>query len=464
MNLNRPLLYSRDDETIVALCTPQGRGALALIRLSGNDARQIAASLSLLPHNKKLEDQPSHTIHLGWIIDHNQQPIDQVMLSVMCAPKTFTGQDTVEITAHNNQFIIEAIIEQAVRQGARLAHEGEFTKRAFLQGKIDLLQAEAIHDLIHAQTQATLKKSLSQLEGSFSARINELEKELITTLAWSEASFEFLDEEEEFGQQISEKLSLIIKKIADLKKNFSLQQQLRQGIRIAFIGAVNAGKSSLFNTLLGQKRSIVTSIAGTTRDSIEAGLYYKENFWTLIDTAGLRETLDSIEQEGIQRSYEEAHKADIIILVIDGSRRLSPQEHGVYTALFENYHHKIILVQNKADLPEAYDARSLPRTPLKVSCTDSSWSIIEQKIEEKINELTRQLESPFLLNKRHYNLLLGLEQKIIALLPLLTSLAIPYELVSYHLRDALECSSEMTGKSISEEALDKVFKEFCVGK
>ena len=463
--MRQTTIHSRDDETIVALCTPRGTGSLALIRLSGVNARAIATVISKFAGNKKLEDFQTHTVHLGWVVDEERRSIDQVMFTVMIAPHTFTGQDIVEITAHNNQFLIEAIIGETIKQGARLADGGEFSKRAFMNGKIDLIQAEAINELIHAQTHNALKKSLAQLEGSFSSWIAYMEKELISTLAWSEASFEFLEEEEEFGEQIKERIHAVLDKVILLKKNFNIQQQLRPGIRIALIGSVNAGKSSIFNALLGHKRSIVTSIAGTTRDSIEAGMYRNNNFWTLIDTAGLRKTDDIIEQEGIRRAHEEAHKADIIILVIDGSCNLSPEECVIYNQFIETYNTKIICVKNKIDLPQYPIDFNSTLQPIEISSYNASRCSlsIEQAIEEKVHQLFTLIESPFLLNERQYNLLLGLERQLMRLRSLFQE-PIAYELISYHLRDAIEHISELTGKSVSEAGMDAVFKEFCVGK
>src|SRR5579863_4648796 len=318
------MFYSSSNETIIAQCTPQGTGAIALLRLSGDNTFAIADAISKLPGNKIISALPTHTIHYGWVIDKNGTHIDQVLFLLMRSPHTFTGDDTVEITCHNNPFIIQSIIQAALATGARLAQEGEFSRRAVHNNKIDIIQAEAINDLIHANTQLTLKQSLSQLEGSFSHWITNIEKQLIKALALSDASFEFLDEENmEFSTQIKEIIDAVLTTITNLKNTFNQQQQIRNGIRIAIIGSVNAGKSSLFNALLNQERAIVTNIAGTTRDAIEAGLYKNGNYWTLIDTAGLRTTDDIVEQLGISRSHEEAHKADIILLVFDGSQQLS---------------------------------------------------------------------------------------------------------------------------------------------
>ena len=305
-----------ENQTIIAQCTPKGSGAIALIRISGKDALNIATKISKLANKKQtISTVPSHTIHYGQIIAETKS-IDLVMFFVMHGPRTFTGEDVVEVTCHNNPFIIEEIIALAIKHGARIAENGEFAKRSFLNNKIDLMQAEAINDLIHSNNQQTLKKSLSQLEGSLSNWIDEIEKVLVKCLAFSEASFEFLDEEEiEFKDKILNDVLKLEKKIQTLKANFSQQQQIKEGLRIALIGSVNAGKSSLFNALLKKNRAIVTSQAGTTRDSIEAGIYTKNHYFTLVDTAGIRKTDNVIEEEGIKRSFEEAEKADILLLV-----------------------------------------------------------------------------------------------------------------------------------------------------
>ncbi len=461
------MIFSHSDEdSIIARCTPAGSGAIALLRLSGKNAVEIASSMALLPGKKSLLAQQTHTIHYGYVTDAQGNHIDQVLFLLMRGPNNFTGQDTVEITGHNNPFLVEQIIQRALQLGARMAHEGEFTKRAMLNGKIDLLQAEAINDLINANTQLSLKQSLSQLEGSFSQQMHVVEKELLKGLAFCEASFEFIDEEMEFGDRIQAIINNVLSTIKTLKKNYDQQQQIRQGVRIALLGSVNAGKSSLFNALLNKQRSIVTEIAGTTRDTIEAGLYCNGNYWTLVDTAGLRVTNDVVEQEGIRRSFEEATTADIIILVIDSARAITADELAVYQQIIAAHRHKIIFVGTKTDLPRItnplLDATDCPL--LLVSSTHkTNIAILEQEIQNKISALFNSLDSPFLLNKRQYNLLIALENKLHSLQPLFDS-QIPYELLSVHLNDALAHMAELTGKSISEAAMDAVFREFCVGK
>lgn len=465
------MIVGHDDQTIIAQCTPTGSGAIALLRVSGEHALKIATALSKLASHKKLIDLPTHTIHYGWVIDSNGNHVDQVLFLLMRGPKTFTGQDTVEITCHNNPFIIESIIQAALSHGARLAGNGEFTKRAVLNDKIDLIQAEAINELIHANTQSALKKSLAQLEGSFSHAIKSIETNLIKALALSEASFEFIDEEDlEFNTQILHSINTILATIGTLKINFDQQKQIRQGVRIALIGAVNAGKSSLFNALLGKNRAIVTNVAGTTRDVIEAGLYRYGNYWTLIDTAGLRQSADHIEQEGIKRSLDEARNADVILLVFDGARPMTPEECAVYVELYTKHAQKIIAVRNKADLtqvPMPDECTHVMDTLSIFECSntmDTSIASVEEQIQLKVAELFQSIESPFLLNRRQFNLLLTLEQQLSTVQALMTRPIILYEIVSHHLQDILAHSTQLTGKSISEAGMDAVFREFCVGK
>jgi tRNA modification GTPase len=448
-------------DTIIAQATPNGNGALALIRLSGSDALTIAAKISNLSKNRSLVTAQNNSIHYGWVINNLNEPIDQVLFMVMRSPATFTGEDTVEITCHNNRFIISAIIEQALLHGARVATAGEFSKRAVLNNKIDVLQAEAINDLINAETSYALKKSLSQLKGTLSNWLYEFEKQLLKALVYCEASFEFLDEDVSFAPFIKEILEKMRADTLKNKKAFDRQQHLKQGARIALVGSVNSGKSSLFNALIGYKRAIVTPYAGTTRDTLEAGLIISNTAATYIDTAGIRETGDSIEQEGIKRSFEEAQKADCLLLVFDGSRKLSEQEIKIYENLYRLYSNKIISIQNKADLEKTYSFT--PESLAVSTVTGQGLELLEKKIATKVAAVFAELDSPFMLNKRQYNLLTILEKKIDTLLELL-SCQPQYEILSLHLRDTLESISELTGKSISENCMDSIFKEFCIGK
>ena len=381
----------------------------------------------------------------------------------MKAPKTFTGEDTIEISCHNNPFIIQNILDRFFQEGVRLAQPGEFSRQAVENGKIDIMQAEAIKELIHANSQESLKLSFAQLKGSFSARIQSLESVVIKAIALCEASFEFLEEDIDFSEQIRELLLFIKEEVINLQSLFDQQKQIREGIRIALIGSVNAGKSSLFNALIGKKRAIVTNIAGTTRDVIESSFYQDGKYWTMIDTAGLRTTNDVIEKEGIDRSYQEAELADIVLIIIDQSIVLSLSELSVYQALEAKFISKSIIVYNKADLPCKNNLFSHENAQLVSAQLGHGVQGLKTKIYAKTEELFAKNTSSFLLNKRHFDLLSSFDKELIATLDLLDA-SREYELISLHLQRALQLLSELSGKSISEKALDAVFKEFCVGK
>lgn len=456
------MILAIHEQTIIAQCTPKGSGAIGLLRISGKHTFEITQKIARLKHNKTILTSKSHTIAYGHIIDTDATLVDQVLFFLMRGPHTFTGEDTIEISCHNNPFIIEKIIECTINAGARLAQPGEFSKRAFLNKKIDLIQAEAINEVIHASNQQSLKLSLSQLEGSLSSWISNLEQEVVKCFALSEASFEHLDEEDlEFNNQIKDTLQTVLETLSSIKKTFNQQQHIRNGIRIALIGSVNAGKSSLFNQLIGSNRAIVTNIAGTTRDVIEAGMYKFGTYITMIDTAGLRQTDDVIEHEGIQRSYQEASKADIILLVCDSSASLSEQEKSVYKELFEQFQSKIVVVEHKIDQKQSM--LSIPTTSIATSVKQpETIKDLQKAIQKKIEAILASANSPYLLNERHYQLLSTLEQKVKTIIPMLDHPE--YELISIHLNDTLQALSELTGKSVSRKAMDMLFKQFCVGK
>lgn len=452
-----------NEQAIIAQCTPQGNGAIALIRISGNNALNIANSMAKLPSNQKLIDQASHTVHYGHVIDQENQIIDQVMFIVMHAPRTFTGEHVVEITCHNNPFIIDKIINLAIIYGARSAQKGEFAQRAFLNDKIDLMQAEAINSLIHAHTEQALKKSLAQLDGNLSHWAHTIEKQLLKCVALSEASFEFIDEEMDFTPQIRQELNAILSTIQQAQQANNIQQQIKEGIRVAIIGSVNAGKSSLFNTLLHKERAIVTPIAGTTRDVIEAGIYTNQHYMTLVDTAGLRQTNDQIEQMGIMRSLEQAKLADIILLTFDTSRQITQAELKAYQDIFDEFKAKIILVGNKSDRPSLLNLPPDFTNIINLSANSKiGLDLLTKQIQNQIDLILSQDTAPFLLNSRQFNVLTSVGILCKQIIEMLT--CPEFELISLHLNETLQVLSNLSGKTISENGMDTIFREFCVGK
>lgn len=458
------MIEQKDDQVIVAQATAQGAGAIAMIRVSGVKAIEFVDAIAHLAGQKKLTNQLTHTIHYGWIVDNFEQHIDQVLFLLMHGPKTFTGQNVVEITCHNNQLLIEKILDRLISVGARLADCGEFTKRSVLAGKIDLVQAEAINELIHAQTEKALDISLRQLEGSFSSWIKTVEDQLIRIIGLCEASFEFLDEEISFGSEIIQRLDTILEQIRQLLKNFTKQEYIRQGVRVALVGSVNAGKSSLFNQLIAKNRAIVSNIPGTTRDTIEASLHTHGIAVTFVDTAGLRTTDDTIEKIGIDRSFQEVASCDIILLVFDATSDFHSFDTTQYQSIIDQYQDKVILVQNKIDqgsglLPNIQAHQCIPVSTI----TESNIDQLRQKIDEKINNLMQHGQTPCLLNKRHYSLLLALEQELLSIKDRI-SIKIDYELLVISINDALTKLSQVTGKTVTEDVLDAIFRDFCVGK
>ena len=456
------MFSSSDEKPIIALCTPRGSGAIAIIRISGNECLNIIEKISYLSSGKKLSEAKTHTINHGHIVE-NKKIIDEVLFLVMKAPKTFTGQDTVEINCHNNPFIIEKIIELSVQNGAHYAQRGEFTRRAFLNKKIDLIQAESIHDLIAAQNELELKKSVEKLHGSLSSHVKEIEDKLINILSMTETSFEFIEEEQQdigIKEKIRKDIKSLIGKTSELISGFNQQQQIKHGIRISLIGGVNAGKSTLFNALIKKDRAIVTNIPGTTRDSVEYSLFKNGNFWTFVDTAGIRKTENKIEQMGIEKSFEEAKSSDIILLIQDSSKATSTDEQKIYDEIKSKFPEKIICVQSKIDelKTEIYG------NEMQVSAkTGLGISSLLKIIDEKIQSTFKSMKSQFLLSERQHNIISELNVKLKSI-ENKNANRIQYELVSHHIKEMLEMISQLTGKSVEKKVMDNIFSSFCVGK
>lgn len=446
------------DDTIAAIATPLGEGGLAVVRLSGPDALKIADKSfhgSIQP--SKVE---THTLHYG-TIHRKGNRIDEVMLAVMRAPKTYTKEDAVEISCHGGLLPAKLVLDTLLENGARLATPGEFTRRAFLNGRIDLAQAEAVVDLIHSRTELALNAANEQLAGKFSQRINRLRDEIMIPLAHVEAHIDFPDEDisPDTKEQLIARLQRGIEFMDQLLATADEGQLLRRGVRAAIIGRPNAGKSSLLNQLLGHDRAIVSPIPGTTRDTIEETANIRGLPVIFVDTAGLREAGDQIEEEGIRRSRASLAKAELVLHVLDASERLSPLD---ATFLAESAGKKRILVRNKIDLPIRLEMKE---PAIEVSClTGLGLESLKDAIKEKVwrGEIRSEMLQA-MINSRHQD---ALKRARAATLCALEGLRMDQtlELIALELRIAINAIGEIVGKTSTEDLLDSIFSQFCIGK
>ncbi len=453
------------DDTIAAIATPLGEGGLAVLRISGADALKVADK-SFVPAGKKYKrpsEAETHTIHFGKII-RNGKTIDEVLIGVMRAPRTFTREDVVEITCHGGLLAAKLVLDTLLENGARLAQPGEFTKRAFLNGRLDLAQAEAVADLIHARTELALSAANDQLAGKLSQRINRLRDEMMITLAHVEAHIDFPDEDiaPDTKEKLVQRLEGGVKFMDELLRTANEGQILRRGIRTAIIGRPNAGKSSLLNQLLGHDRAIVSPIAGTTRDTIEETANIRGIPVVFVDTAGLREAKDEIEVEGIRRTHAMVAKAELILHVFDASEPLIETDEKF---LEEFSGKKRILIRNKVDLAQQLHLPAHFDKFVNVSCV-SGKGIEALKDEIKEAVWSGEIKSEMLevmINSRHQEALTrarAATQRTIDALRLGETL----ELAAMDLRIAVNAVGEIVGKTSTDDLLDSIFSQFCLGK
>ena len=456
------------DDTIAAIATPLGEGGLAVVRISGPEALAVADK-SFLPVGKnshKPSAAASHTIHYGKVV-RGGKAIDEVLLAVMRAPRTYTCEDTVEITCHGGILPARLVFDTLLENGARPAGPGEFTRRAFLNGRLDLAQAEAVADVIHSRTELALAAANEQLAGQLSKRINELRDEMMKTLAHVEAHIDFPDEDiaPDTRAQLLQRLDHGMGFMDRLLQTANEGQILRRGIRAAIVGRPNVGKSSLLNQLLGRDRAIVSPIPGTTRDTIEEMANIRGLPIGLIDTAGLRAARDEIEQEGIRRSHETLTRAEFILHVIDASEPLTDEDQKVFEAFADK---KRILVRNKIDLPVKLSKLALSGSDLPSVdvCCLSGQGIENLKdiIREQVwsGEIGTEMLQ-VMINSRHQDALMrarGAAQRAAEAL----RNGVTLELVALDLRIAVSAIGEIVGKTATEDLLDCLFGQFCIGK
>ena len=454
------------DDTIAAIATPLGEGGLAVIRLSGPAAFEIG-DRSFVPAGKsslKPSAAPTHTLHYGQIVRGGKR-VDEVLVSVMRAPRTFTREDVIEISCHGGLLPAKLVLDTVLENGARLALPGEFTKRAFLNGRLDLAQAEAVADLIHSRTEVALAAAHEQLAGKLSQRIHLLRDDLMKILAHVEAHIDFPDEDisPETKEQLLGRLERGVSFMDELLRSADEGQILRRGIRAAIIGRPNAGKSSLLNQLLGHERAIVSPIAGTTRDTIEETANVRGIPVIFVDTAGLREGQDEIELEGIRRSRESFVKSELILHVLDASEPLTADDEA-YLSEFTGK--KRLVIRNKADLPRRLELPPAWNDPvLDLSCTTGlGLERLKDAIKETVwaGEIHAEMLQ-VMINSRHQDALKrargAVERTIAALRGDLT-----LELAALDLRIAASAAGEIVGKTSTEDLLDSIFSQFCIGK
>ncbi len=458
------------DDTIAAIATPIGEGGLAVIRISGTQALAVADKIfsPIGKHSLKPSAAASHTIQFGHVVREGKT-IDEVLVAVMRAPRTFTREDIVEITCHGGILPAKLVLDAALVEGARLAEPGEFTRRAFLNGRIDLAQAEAVADLIHSRTELALSAANEQLAGKLSQRINQLRDDLLKTLAHVEAYIDFPEEDiaEETKGQLLGRLERGVLFMDELLRTANEGQILRRGIRAAIIGRPNAGKSSLLNQLLGHDRAIVSPIPGTTRDTIEETANIRGLPVVFIDTAGLREAQDEIEVEGIRRSRESLQKAEFILHVFDASEPMTEADEKFLTEFADK---KRILVRNKIDLPKKLEFIN-SRFTFHVSeivdvCCLAGKGIEALKDAIKNLAWSGEIKTEMLqvmINSRHQEALSRARVATVRTIDALRTGA-TLELAAMDLRIAVNAVGEIVGKTATEDLLDMIFSQFCIGK
>jgi len=471
-----------ENPTIAAIATPGGRGGIGIIKISGSNALSIASAIFSPPKSPSSTDlrRPgsantldfkSHQLYYGHIIDPgSQQVLDEVLLSVMKAPRSYTREDIVEVNTHGGQIAVNAILELVLRQGARLAEPGEFTKRAFLNGRIDLTQAEAVIDVINARTDKSLQAAAAQVKGTLSRPVVQIRERLIALLTLTEAGIDFPDDVAEIvePEAVSAEIAVdVIKPLQRLIQQHVDGNALRDGLKVAIVGRPNVGKSSLLNRLVQKERAIVTAVPGTTRDLIEETININGLPIVLADTAGLHETGDSIETIGIKKTIDGAAAADLILFMVEANRALTAEDHKI----FEQFRSKpLIIVINKIDLKHSGNA-----VEIAVNWTSNKCLEISALYDLGIEALKQQIvttafgENPIDIET---GIIPNLRQKLLLEDGLKAAQAIrhelqngtPMELVAIQLQDAIDALGQIIGTTVKVDVLDQIFSRFCIGK
>lgn len=456
------------EDTIAAIATPGSGSGIGVIRISGENAIEVADKIFQPKNkNKRLPEQPTYTIHYGNIVDGDKL-LDEVIVLLMRGPHSYTAEDTVEIDCHGGTFVMRKILELVIRNGARPAEPGEFTKRAFLNGRIDLSQAEAVMDVIEAKNNYALQSSLGQLKGSLLEMIREMREKILYEIAYIESA---LDDPEHisldgYPVELGEKVDNLLKTAVDLLKSSQNGRVLREGIRTVIVGKPNAGKSSLMNVLVGSNRAIVTDMAGTTRDILEEQIQLKGLNLNIVDTAGIRKTDDPVEKIGVERAKKAMLDADLILYVVDSSADLDENDEEIISFLQDQ---NAIILLNKADLPSALTVEKMQERLQKPTV---SISAREETGMDELSDLIEHMflsgeisfnDQVYLTNMRHQAAMEQVQSSLMKVKESI-SLGMPEDFFSIDLMDAYEALGSIIGESVGEDLVNEIFSKFCMGK
>jgi tRNA modification GTPase len=458
-------------DTIAAIATPLGEGGISVLRVSGNDA--ISSVDKFFTGKRKLSDALTHTAHYGKFFGDKEKFIDEVVVTIFLAPNSYTGENVAEISCHGGTYVAKKILQSLLTKNIRLAEPGEFTKRAFLNGKLDLIQAEAVADLIKSHSDCSISTSLEHLKGVFSEQIFSIRKSLVDFCGLLELELDFLEEGYKFADRtlLKEKLSSTIFEVSVLLESYSIGRFLKEGVKIAIVGMPNVGKSSLLNALLMESKAIVTDIPGTTRDIVEGELTLEGISFRFYDTAGIRDTDDAIESEGIKRTFEKASSADIVLNIIDSTEKEILNNNNFWDNAFLdniiclNVYNKIDLVTEDIlnQIKSLHYKKKVEQIFVSAKKHIGLSALLEKIIDLTIHTNTDTFNRNIITNVRHKNLLACVNDELKSALSKIEKNS-GTELIAFDVRNALNILCELTGEITNEEILNNIFSKFCIGK
>lgn len=452
-------------KTIAAISTATGNGGIGIVRMSGDDCFEILKKIFVTKNNHMLNNIKGYTIKYGYIINEKKEIIDEVLVSFFTNPKSYTTENMCEINSHGGNIIEKMILEECLKNGAELAEPGEFTKRAFLNGRIDLSQAESVIDLINSKTEKEAKASINQLAGKLSKRINEIRDDILEVMSDIEATIDYpeYDIEEVTNKNAVESLYIIKEKLKKLETSFITGKLLKEGIKTIIIGKPNAGKSSLLNLILNEDRAIVSEYEGTTRDTIEEFVTIKGIPLNIIDTAGIRKTKDKIEEIGVNKALKLVNEADLIIAIFDGSKKIEKEDNEILKLINDK---NSIIILNKIDLGNPiFEINKIDKPVIKISAKTGYG------IENLYSEIVRMFEineieinnCEIITNVRHKNQIRKAVNNIDDAIDSIKN-NMPIDIVSINIRDCLSDLGDITGENVTDDIINKIFSKFCLGK